>query len=208
VRGAAASRDAQLGWRGRVRRALVNAHSREPLVRRAMREQDTDPGMATVALVRDAGEFRVRSLRDGFIDFPAFRKTGHYRNYYVEAGVVDRLWVLFPLNRDAESCLFFDLQQPRRRFSRNDAALAGEALRGIKWFHRNLMLSHGLLVADSPLTPTQHRLVRLLLTGRSEAQIAAALGLTVATVHTYVTTLYRRLGVNSRAALMALWLGV
>jgi DNA-binding CsgD family transcriptional regulator len=207
ARGARAHRDPQNGWRGLVVRTLQNNTDNARQVRRAMHEQDTDPGMTTIALMRKAGEFRVQRLRDGFVDFAAFRRTAHYRQHYLDRDIADRLWAMFPLNPEVESCFVFDAQRPRRRFTARDAALAAEALRGIRWFHRRLMLSYGLLVARRPLQPAQHRLLAMLLTGKSEAQIAQTLGLTKSTVHTYVTALYRQLGVDSRAALMARWLG-
>jgi predicted transcriptional regulator len=42
-----------------------------------------------------------------------------------------------------------------------------------------------------------------LLEGDTEKQVAARLGLSHATVHQYITMLYRRFGVQSRAALMS-----
>jgi DNA-binding CsgD family transcriptional regulator len=168
--------------------------------------QDTGPAMTTAALMRSAGAFRVQRLRDGFVDFDAFRATPHYRIFYRAPGLRDRMWAVVPVNKDCESCLFFDTYAPRRRFSPRDVRLAAEALQGSTWFHRRLLLGHGLLLADKPLSPSQHKLLRLLLTDRAEARIADDLGLTRATTHTYVTALYRRLGVNSRAGLMALWL--
>ena len=39
--------------------------------------------------------------------------------------------------------------------------------------------------------------------GDSEKQVAARLGLSPATIHQYVTALYRRFGVQSRGQLMA-----
>ncbi|MEX0887165.1 MAG: LuxR C-terminal-related transcriptional regulator [Phycisphaeraceae bacterium] len=44
-----------------------------------------------------------------------------------------------------------------------------------------------------------------LLDGLSEKQIALEMGISRATVHEYVTTLYRRFAVDSRAALLARW---
>lgn len=206
ARGSAAARDAQHGWRGRTVQPLHTFPGQALLVRQAMQEQDGGPSMTTNALMRDAGSFRVRRLRDGFVDLGAFRATPHYRVFYRAPGIRDRMWVMVPVNPDCESCLFFDSHTPRRHFSRRDAQLAADALQGSTWFHRRLLLGHGLLVADKPLSPSQHKLMRLLLSDRTEARIADDLGLTLSTTHTYVTTLYRRLGVNSRAGLMALWL--
>ena len=69
------------------------------------------------------------------------------------------------------------------------------------------VLNAGLLIADTPLSPTTRRIVHKLLTGMTEKEIAAAMHQTVPTTHKYVTTIYERFGVKSRAHLMALWLG-
>jgi DNA-binding NarL/FixJ family response regulator len=54
-----------------------------------------------------------------------------------------------------------------------------------------------------PLPPRYRRTLDLLLTGMSEKQIAAELGLTWNSVHSYVKTIYQMLGTSSRAELMA-----
>jgi DNA-binding CsgD family transcriptional regulator len=46
-----------------------------------------------------------------------------------------------------------------------------------------------------------------LLRGQSEKQIATLLGISVNTVHVYVKSLHKRLGVTSRGELMSLWIG-
>jgi DNA-binding CsgD family transcriptional regulator len=69
------------------------------------------------------------------------------------------------------------------------------------------MLHHGLLIAKAPLTPTERRLLNLLLTERVEKEIACDLDLTLATPHTYIAGLFRKFGVSGRAGLTALWLG-
>jgi DNA-binding NarL/FixJ family response regulator len=53
------------------------------------------------------------------------------------------------------------------------------------------------------LTPRLRQTLGCLLEGDSEKQVAARLGLSHATVHQYVTTLYRHFGVRSRAQLLA-----
>lgn len=53
------------------------------------------------------------------------------------------------------------------------------------------------------LSPRLRQTLALLLEGESEKQIAARLKLSPATIHQYVTALYRRFGVTSRAELMA-----
>nr|WP_246500099.1 helix-turn-helix transcriptional regulator [Azospirillum soli] len=80
-------------------------------------------------------------------------------------------------------------------------------LRGIKWFHRQVLLSHGLLVAASPLTAAERKVLHLFLTGLPEKLIAERLGRSQHTIHDTVASIYRKFGVSSRSALMAIWLG-
>lgn len=204
--GDAAARDPLRGWRVRMSRRLVSGPEIDEIVRKVMRLQDTKADMTSCALARSAGTLRVHRMRDGFVDFAAFRRTPPYRFYYEGLGITDRIWVGSPITADAESYFLFDLHRTRRRFSSADAALAGAALRGLKWFQRNLMLSNGLLQANAPLSPTQRKVLALLLTEKSEKEIAHALSLTPGTTHQYVVDLFRTFQVNSRAGLMALWI--
>lgn len=208
AQGAAARRDVLRGWRGlRIRHLRLN----EPIAsrsRQAAAAQETpDPGMTTQALVAGIGRMRIHSLHDGFVDLAAFRRTSHYRMFYQEAGITDRLFVGCPINADTESFLLVDRYSRSERFSGHDMELLGYALRPLKWFQRELMLSHGLLLANAPLTPTDRRIVRLLLTERSEKEIAAELGQAPKTTHKYITEIFRKFGVSGRIGLMALWLG-
>lgn len=56
------------------------------------------------------------------------------------------------------------------------------------------------------LTPRERDVLEALLEGDAEKQIAARLGLSVATAHEYVTSLYRSFDVHSRGELMAYFL--
>lgn len=64
-----------------------------------------------------------------------------------------------------------------------------------------------LALNGTTLTSVERRVLQGLLSGLSEKRIAAAQGHSYHTTHQYVTAIYRKFGVNSRAALMALWLG-
>jgi DNA-binding CsgD family transcriptional regulator len=57
--------------------------------------------------------------------------------------------------------------------------------------------------ASRPLSPRLRQTLDLILSGRSEKQIAEECGLAKSTVNEYVAALYRRYGVSSRAELMA-----
>ena len=98
---------------------------------------------------------------------------------------------------------------PRRRsrFTPEHEQLVAGTLRGIKWFHRQLLLNHGLLVGKTPLSPSHRRLLPQLLSDKPEKEIAEALGLSPATTHKYITDIFRSFNVSSRAGLITLWMG-
>jgi PAS domain S-box-containing protein len=62
------------------------------------------------------------------------------------------------------------------------------------------------LLGSAHLAPHEKKVLQLLLTEATEKQIAEQLGLAVSTTHSYVTQIFRKFGVRSRAGLMALWL--
>ena len=229
-RGPDAEKDPFLGWRLRVRnplrtdpeayqRVLASYYTTEhygkltPTYYQRSHEEKKEAhvGMTGRASLAGAGRFRVHRLRDGWIDFAAFRKTLHYRLYYEEPGIIDRMTIGYPVSADAESFFLIDRHRKadgaRRPFTQRDATLAGNAARGVPELHRRLFLSHGLFMGDKPFSPTERQILHHLLTGQTEKEIAVAMGQSRATVHKYVTTLFARFGVKSRAALMARWLG-
>lgn len=207
MRGSGARRDPQKGWRGLAIRHLRIDQSIAERSAQAVKEQDTDPGLTTRALIRDAGRFRVQRLHDGFVDIEAFKQTAHYRVFYEAAGIRDRMFVGIPTNKDTESFFLFDRMSTSKRFSEEDAELIGYVMRGLKWFHRELLLSHGLLLARKPLSGVERKIISLLLTEKTEKEIAKELGQSPATTHKYVTGILRKFGVRGRLGLMALWLG-
>jgi len=58
-------------------------------------------------------------------------------------------------------------------------------------------------VRDPELSPRERGVLALLMDGLPEKQIAAQLAISVHTAHTYIKAVYRKLGVRSRAQLMA-----
>jgi len=206
MRGVHARRDLQHGWRGLAVRQFWDTPENHARNERLVREQTSAPALTTVALTATMGRLRVHRLRDGFVDFAAFRRTAHYRLIFEGQGIVDRMWVAVPVNEDAESFLLLDRYDSDHGFTANDVEWATYTMRGLKWFHRELMLSHGLLVAVRSLTLTERRVVQLLLTDRTEAEIAMQLGQSPHTTHGYVKEILRKYGVRGRTGLMALWL--
>lgn len=198
--------DPVAGWRPR---AIVYLHPTEPDLRfYARARRDVDAGQvdeSTVANIRGAGLFRANMLRD--LVSRSWFKTPFYDLAYRALHVVDAIFVFCPINRDAESCFGFHRKEGHARFTRGERDRLAYALRGIKWFHRQVMLSQGLLIAGTPLARTEQRVLRLLLTPRSEKEIAHRLGLTPRTTHAYITEIFRKFNVSGRAGLTALWLG-
>lgn len=204
--GAPQPEDPVLGWRPRVIHWLrvtqvLDASSRE-------QARDLEQGQVDETTVRQvalAGRFRVNRLVD--LVGPEWFESDYYRGRYLAEGNHDAIWAGIPINEDAEIYIgvFRDGAHPRFSPAERDA-VAG-LLRGLRWFHRLQMLGHGLLVADAPLTPVERGVLQGLLEGKREKEIAACLGHSPATTHEYVGRIFRKFGINNRAALMALWLG-
>lgn len=154
---------------------------------------------------RDVGQFRSFRLRQEMR--PAYFEEEFYQTFHASRGIHDQCVVFFPVHEDYESMFNFQRVDVAKNFTADEEAIAAYALRGIKWFHRQVALSYGLLIAESPLSPAQRLIAQLLLTERSEKQIAQEIGKTVSMTHKHVTEIFRKFGVNSRAGLMAVWLG-
>lgn len=194
------------GWRPRVVSFLhptppLDGNTREQMAK--LEQGDVDENI--VRNLDGAGTFRANRLRD--LVGPEWFESLYYRVYYLGVGTADTIWVAFPVNEDAESWFGIHRAPGLPPFTEAERDAVAYALRGIKWFHRQLMLSHGLLVAATPLTPAERQVLHLLLTGLSEKLIAAELDKSYHTVHERITAIFRKFGVNNRAALMALWLG-
>ena len=157
------------------------------------------------AHARQSGCFRAPLLRE--LVPPSWFEDDFYKSEIEPRGIVDTLFVIFPVNACAEAYYGFHRTGAAGLFGDEDRQLAAYAMRGLKWFHRQVMLSHGLLVARTPLSPIERRVLALLLTERSEKEIAVVLNHSTATTHTYITDIFRRFNVSGRAGLTALWLG-
>ncbi len=163
-------------------------------------------GAAAQAIAATAGRFRSFSMCTGIFDPATLEEAEHYFVFDNPPGISNRIWIVAPVNAGVESLFIFDSYTHGMPF---DAALirrATQALRGIKWFHRQLLCSHGLGLCADPLSPAEQRLVPELLNGDHEKVIANRLGLTEATLHQYATSVYRKFGVHGRAEFMSLWL--
>lgn len=196
--------DPLLGWRVAAMHQLhapsstsENSHFKEILELWDKREID----ISFLLPMRGVGTFRTYSFRRELP--PEWFESSFYQAFYGSVGTFDSLFIGFPFNEDAESHFGF---YSSRMFTDEEIAVLTYALRGIKRFHRQLMLGHGLLMASSPLTPTERKVLQLLLTEASEKQISDQIAIAVSTVHSHVVCIFRKFGVRSRAGLMSLWL--
>lgn len=194
------------GWRPRFVRYL---HPTAPLeaATREMKARLEQPGL-DITVIRNisfAGRLRANRLVD--LAPPEWFHSDWYRHYFAAVGRVDAIWAGCPVNADTEVYFGIFRDGDHAPFTRADCDLTVAALRGLRWFHRQYLLSHGVLVASAPLGPAEREVLQGLLAGLSEKQIAAAQERTLNTVHEYVKMIYRKFGVRSRASLMALWLG-
>lgn len=128
-------------------------------------------------------------------------------HHYLGRGITDRLFVVMPVNEDVESYFMFDRLRGQPDFTPQDLEIASYALRSLGWLNRQIHLSYGQLMADAPLTPTERGVLKHMLAGSAEKNIAEAMGQSPHTTHQYVKTLFRKFNVRSRAELTALWLG-
>lgn len=158
----------------------------------------------TILNVALAGTFRANRAIDLA---PGWFESDYCSRYFKPFGHCDVIWAGVPVNDDAECYFGIFRENAHPCFTPEERDLVGNALRGLKWFCRQQLLSRGLMVATSPLTITEREVLGGLLSGLSEKQIAVARQQSPHTTHEYVTNIYRKFGVNNRAALMALWLG-
>ncbi|WP_425398397.1 response regulator transcription factor [Aeoliella sp.] len=206
--GELAARDPLGGWRLRVQEPyrIPNVYLQRQDELLENQHLTETVGAASIAIMREAGTFRIRLLRE-LVDISEYEQTEHFKEYQMPYGLTDRIYVVTPLNEDTESCYCFEVAGDGKRFDADQANIIGTALRSVRWFQRRLFLSHGLLVGDEVLTETERSIVLQLLTDKTEKEIAAEIGRAVSTTHNYVTGIYRKFGVNNRAGLISMWLG-
>lgn len=203
----AASGDPADGWRPRAIRYLHRSPEREANYQdqcRRLERGAVDPSI--VANLRGAGRFRV-NIKHELVGEEWFRSE-YYRTYFEPFGVQDGIFMVTPLGEDVESWFGFQrIGHPEFYFGDTERELLRYAGRSMKWFHRQIALNYGLLLADDPVTPSERRVLNSLLTEKTEKEIADELALASSTVHTYAVRIYRKFGVRGRVGLAALWLG-
>ena len=198
--------DALNGWRPRFVRLL---RPLPPIAASVQEQFDTlwSPSVDLSQILAVSGEepFRTRLLFEALP--PEWFDGPHYQRHYLAVGHADSMSMRCAVNDDVRVHLFIFRSTEAPRFSSADKDPFCMALRGLRWFYRQQLLSHGLLIANAPLTAMERRVLLGLLDGKTEKAVAAILGQSPNTTHIHVKSIYAKFGVHNRAALTSLWLG-
>ncbi len=175
-------------------------------------------------------EFFETAARQGGVDpmtSKALKSTGSHRTHWLketletsESGehwiksefldkqdISDRMLGIFNVGVTTESYVIVDRNIDQPSFTREERNLLGEIVQLFPRLHYWMALERGLTSScEKPLSPRQRTLANLVLQGKSEDEIGLALGLTKATVHTYLMQIYKCLSVNSKAEMILKWL--
>lgn len=193
------------GWRPRLIHYLHPLPNDEKFSQQRLRELGRGQvDQLSVAHAKLAGAYRARRMRD--LVTPDWFESETYKGYAAR-GVHDSLTVVAPVSASAEGYYGFLRMRADDPFTEEQRDLAYYAMRGLTWFHRQIMLAHGLVVAKAPLSPMERRVLSMLLTDRSEKLIASEIGVAPSTLHGYVRDILRKFGVSGRNGLIAVWLG-
>lgn len=195
------------GWRPRaVHRLLTSGPKTRTILNKKKKAlEQGQPDIVTIRRVALAGTFRVHRLVD--IAPEGWFESRYYKTFYLADRVRDTMWAGIPVNTDTEVYVGLFRSLDHAPFSAEEADTFAFALQGLKWFHRRQLLGEGIGVALEPLTATERAVLEQLLSGQSEPAIARDRDQSVHTTHDHVKRIYKKYGVTSRSALMALWLG-
>jgi len=145
----------------------------------------------------------ITSVRSQIVTDREYYRSPIVERYLRPGHVHHRLASVVPTSHGgAISLIHLHRRRGQRDFSSRERAL-------LAFFHGELapLVGRALVSATEPAPSGLPRRLRqtlaCLVEGDSEKQVAARLGLSHATVHQYVTMLYRRFGVGSRGQLLA-----
>ncbi|MDG3008083.1 helix-turn-helix transcriptional regulator [Paludisphaera mucosa] len=171
----------------------------DPFCRQAAPDDDV---LFAALKAADPEPHLVRTRRQDVAD-DAWYRCRMYVEYHEPVGIDDCAVSVWELPGGRVDLVGLHRDAGDRDFSGRQMAL-------LRLFHAELgrLIGPTLTSPDDPLSPTRlpprlRQTLSCLLEGDGERQVAARLGLSRPTVHQYVTALYRRYGVESRAELLA-----
>lgn len=147
-----------------------------------------------------------RNLYTDSLDEP-FREHWMYTEFLQPMGFADRMACVFSVDADNELFYFVDSDEGQPPFRADQADLMLNILRFAGEISRHQLLEHGAIPAEAQLLSDREvKLVRSLLGGSREREIAVQWDLSERALHAAVMRIYQKLAVNSRAELAARWL--
>lgn len=203
----AGPQDRLKGWRPRGRHTLAQLPEQQE--QNKLIESRVEAGQVDITTLRNiswAGRLRANRLCD--LVGEDWFASNYYQVMYRRFGINDAIWAGCPVNQDTEVYIGLYRYHDHGPFQEHDRAWVEAGLRGLKWFHRQQLLSRGLILAESALTPTERDVLVSLLEGNTEKFISRSLEQSIHTTHGHVKSIYRKFGVSNRARLLSLWLGL
>lgn len=128
------------------------------------------------------------------------------RKRIANVGTGDRLLGAHVVQEGTEIHFGFDRTAAQESFSLGERDLLLAALRGLSQTCHWLAVSYGGYPGRGRLSPRERETLGHLLSGKSEKEIAPLMNLKPSSLHQRVVAVYRKLRVQSRAEVMALWL--
>ena len=199
--GVGAAEMVQVGLEGREQTKLFGEHFQY------MAGGGTDPMLSHFAtLPQDV--LNTCQVEDA-VDQKVWRRSESFQRFHRRMDMDTGILSMAPLRR--RSGTIHHTVSLRRGLGERPFSNARD-VRLVHYLHEELapLIGRRLATAGQPsaseLSPRLRETLQGLLEGLSEKQIADRCGISRATLHEYVTKLYRRFGVNSRHELMARWI--
>jgi len=164
-----------------------DAHMRDPMLVRLMKQ------------TRFTGVFQ----RGQVVPNPDWYRSLHFNEMRIPLGIDDAIYTFHPLGPGKQMTgLGINRELGGGAFSKRENKLISLLHEALTPFYHYL---NGRLQSPAAVQfpPMMDRVLRLLLAGKSEKQVAAELQRSRHTIHDHVKIIYRRLGVGTRAELLA-----
>ncbi|HEX6961363.1 MAG TPA: helix-turn-helix transcriptional regulator [Lacipirellula sp.] len=117
-------------------------------------------------------------------------------------GVNDFIVSLYPIDYATYSAVGYCRRDAEKQFTDRDRSVLDVLFQHVAWLHTESPIQLGL-APTSALSPREKEVLVLLLEGYARKEVAARLHLSAHTVADYLKVIYKKLGVSSRAELLA-----
>lgn len=160
----------------------------------------------TVAAMQDSGRTRALIRRDTLND-DEWAEHWITKEFHSVTGDHDVMHVIYNVDENCESYLVFHQGPDQAGFTERDKELAFTACTGIAYLHHQMMALRGAkLPGKRLLSPQEKTVLKYLLQGLKEKEIAHELNISPATAHKHVISIYRKFDVSGKFDLIASFL--